>query len=297
MQLLVQSGPEAGKLFSLSTTPQVAGRQLGAEILLNDEQVSRRHVSFQEVNGTLLVTDLGSANGTQLNGQRLIPNQPQPLSPGDQVKIGSTVLVVQTSAGSAYNQPPGWTGNDPASYSPGPVSPVQSPFYAPTPAQPLPPSYQPATSSEMAPGFNQPSPPVNPNFSAPGYVGQNFGPGGYNNNYGLAPAPPLAPANKKRGGLFAGLGAITLLAVAAIVGIILIGGNNNPPKPNQPAGLSSTVVPRTPATGPVGPSGSNPPPPPPPAGVRGLPNPASSPEAARYALPSPIMVFKVSGEN
>lgn len=59
-----------------------------------DKGVSRVHGRFQRVKGRPVFTDLGSANGTFLNGQRLAPNQPVPLRNGDQLKLGKLEATV-----------------------------------------------------------------------------------------------------------------------------------------------------------------------------------------------------------
>ena len=54
--------------------------------------VSRRHASIRRGENTLMLVDLGSANGTHLNGQRLTPDQPRVLRDGDEVRMGKRVF-------------------------------------------------------------------------------------------------------------------------------------------------------------------------------------------------------------
>jgi hypothetical protein len=68
------------------------GRQSGNDVVVPDEQVSRRHAEIEERNGGLVVTDLGSSNGTFVNGTRI--SSSQTLMPGDTVQVGTTVLKV-----------------------------------------------------------------------------------------------------------------------------------------------------------------------------------------------------------
>ncbi len=56
--------------------------------------VSRRHALIRRGEDTLTLLDLGSTNGTYLNGQRLIPNQPRVLRDGDEIRLGKLVLHV-----------------------------------------------------------------------------------------------------------------------------------------------------------------------------------------------------------
>jgi signal transduction histidine kinase len=57
--------------------------------------VSRQHARLSVVDSALSVTDLGSTNGTEVNGQPLKPDVPQPLTSGDRVKLGSLEFVVR----------------------------------------------------------------------------------------------------------------------------------------------------------------------------------------------------------
>jgi pSer/pThr/pTyr-binding forkhead associated (FHA) protein len=54
--------------------------------------VSRRHASLALENNKLNLWDLGSSNGTFINGTRLTPHQPSPLRDGDEVRLGQMVL-------------------------------------------------------------------------------------------------------------------------------------------------------------------------------------------------------------
>ncbi|NJP07294.1 MAG: FHA domain-containing protein [Chloroflexaceae bacterium] len=60
-----------------------------------DAGVSRRHASIVMNQDELLLEDLGSANGTFLNGQQLEPGQPQPLHHGDELMFGTLLLRVE----------------------------------------------------------------------------------------------------------------------------------------------------------------------------------------------------------
>lgn len=65
-----------------------------AHLEIDDSSVSRRHARIRRVGDSLLVEDLNSSNGTQVNGQRLAPFAPQELADGDRVQIGSVTLRV-----------------------------------------------------------------------------------------------------------------------------------------------------------------------------------------------------------
>ena len=89
--LLVVQGADRGKRFSLSDRPAALGRERSSPIRLHDSEVSRRHAEVRpEGDEGFRLVDLGSANGTYVNG--LLVDQVA-LKPGDRVQIGSTVLL------------------------------------------------------------------------------------------------------------------------------------------------------------------------------------------------------------
>lgn len=96
---------EGGAFCELSTSqPSVAGRLQSCELTLGAEgQASRRHFQVQPAGTRFCVQDLGSRNGTNLNGERL-GSEPVPLFHGDVISVGET-LVRYDSAGPAL--PPG----------------------------------------------------------------------------------------------------------------------------------------------------------------------------------------------
>ena len=62
--------------------------------MLADPNVSRRHAEIRRVGDAVVVTDLGSTNGTRVNG---IPVREQHLASGDEITVGSTTLVFELS--------------------------------------------------------------------------------------------------------------------------------------------------------------------------------------------------------
>ena len=69
------------------------GRSAGLEIVIDNVSVSRRQAEIWQDAGTWKVADLGSENGTLLNGQRL--TEPQPLRPGDEISFGKYSLFFE----------------------------------------------------------------------------------------------------------------------------------------------------------------------------------------------------------
>ena len=87
--LLLQAGDEQ-HTFRTSFT---AGRQ--GTLVINDDFASTHHARFQAAHGLWYVEDLGSKNGTWLNGRRI--HAAQRLKKGDKIKIGHTVVTVVTT--------------------------------------------------------------------------------------------------------------------------------------------------------------------------------------------------------
>jgi hypothetical protein len=83
---------EAGdRRFALTPPSTVIGRGREADVRLDDPNISRQHVQFRVENGQWMVSDMGSTNGSRLDGRLL--EQPAPLRSGDSIQIGNTVLT------------------------------------------------------------------------------------------------------------------------------------------------------------------------------------------------------------
>jgi pSer/pThr/pTyr-binding forkhead associated (FHA) protein len=89
--LLATDGPLAGQRYPI-TGPFEIGREAAGLPLRFDSSASRRHASVSPMPGGLALQDLGSTNGTFLNGQRVTTAT---MKPGDLVKIGATTFRVE----------------------------------------------------------------------------------------------------------------------------------------------------------------------------------------------------------
>jgi FHA domain len=85
--LFVEERPMAGTERRV-TAGTTVGRS-GADVALNDPEVSRRHAVFRQVDSGIAVEDLGSSNGTYVNDQQV--SGIVTLSDGDRVRFGNTV--------------------------------------------------------------------------------------------------------------------------------------------------------------------------------------------------------------
>ncbi|RPJ03141.1 MAG: FHA domain-containing protein [Chloroflexi bacterium] len=155
-RLIVRRGPQPNQIYELNKGIITLGRDITNDIVINDPEVSRHHCRLTQGGGGFTIEDLGSTNGTFINGQRL--TGARPLSHGDMVGLGETVTLAYESAtgaqvasgstmvsgsapGSEFAPPSGYgarpTVGAPAAPSPAyPGAPVQQVPYAP-PQQPM----------------------------------------------------------------------------------------------------------------------------------------------------------------
>ncbi len=92
--LQVVRGRSATTTLKLADGVTTLGRHDDCLIRIKSSQVSRRHCEIVEVGGKLMVRDLGSSNGTFVNGKRVLGQQP--LKPGDELTVGAVTLRVVT---------------------------------------------------------------------------------------------------------------------------------------------------------------------------------------------------------
>ncbi len=90
-QLVMDLGPTPGKVYPLEKGELFVGRELTNDIVINDAEVSRRHARLISQAGGYVLEDLGSTNGTFVNGQRL--TGPYILRSGETVTLGEHVSL------------------------------------------------------------------------------------------------------------------------------------------------------------------------------------------------------------
>ena len=93
--LEIVEGDDAGRQTPLEGSIEI-GREGSTGLALDDEQASRRHARVAAQGDTATVEDLGSTNGTYLNGQPI--EGERTLRPGDRLRVGLTVFELRTSA-------------------------------------------------------------------------------------------------------------------------------------------------------------------------------------------------------
>lgn len=90
-RLIMLVGQEAGRQFAVGLATVTIGRASDAEIRISDDDISRYHARISWCDEGPTIEDLGSKNGTSING---IPIRRQLLRVGDQVQLGSSVIMV-----------------------------------------------------------------------------------------------------------------------------------------------------------------------------------------------------------
>ena len=103
MKLVVVEGPDAGTSVDVAGERFVVGRGEGCDMTLGDPDVSRRHLEIRNAGSGFEAADLGSSNGTEIDGH---PLSDMPLRDGAQIRLGSTLLVVDMFEGRSLAERP-----------------------------------------------------------------------------------------------------------------------------------------------------------------------------------------------
>jgi pSer/pThr/pTyr-binding forkhead associated (FHA) protein len=166
IKLILRYGPTPGKIFALDKPEMFIGRELNNEIVINDPEISRRHARLFVQGAQYLIEDLGSTNGTAVNGQRLMGAYA--LHPGEIITFGEHITLV-VEMGQTPNERATVAAPRPAAPPPAAPAPVPPPPVYKQPVQPAQ-VYQ-APPPPPAPVYQPPAPqqqiPVQPVYQAP----------------------------------------------------------------------------------------------------------------------------------
>ncbi|HEY9151829.1 MAG TPA: FHA domain-containing protein [Anaerolineales bacterium] len=91
-QFVMRSGPTPGATYSLEGDQLTIGRDSTNGVVINDAEISRKHARLTFQGGKYVLEDLGSTNGTFVNGQRLAG--PVVLKSGDVVSLGEQIVLM-----------------------------------------------------------------------------------------------------------------------------------------------------------------------------------------------------------
>lgn len=134
MLLSFKTGPRAGETVEVSGADFTVGRDSSCDLVVDDEKASRRHFAIQALSGAAELSDLGSSNGTFVNGDRIVGSVS--LQGGESLRLGGTEFDV------IAEPPPASVGAGGAdtfvgegTTAPEPVSAPESSDIAPPPAQ------------------------------------------------------------------------------------------------------------------------------------------------------------------
>jgi hypothetical protein len=97
-RLIVRRGPQPNQVFELDEDVINLGRDITNHIVINDREVSRHHLRLMRGSDGYTIEDLGSTNGTFVNGKRV--TGATPLSNGDLLGLGETVTLLYEIVGS-----------------------------------------------------------------------------------------------------------------------------------------------------------------------------------------------------
>lgn len=93
VELHFLSGPLNGRIVPMKARVRIGREVVDNDLVLDDPSVSRHHALIESLDGGFQLKDLGSSNGTFLNGMRL--DRPRQLATGDQLKVGQIQISVQ----------------------------------------------------------------------------------------------------------------------------------------------------------------------------------------------------------
>ena len=82
-----------GKRLVVGPAGATLGRSRQCDVVLSDPNVSRQHAEIRPRGGSWVLTDLGSTNGTLLNGRRV--DRPEVIKQGDEIELGTSVITFE----------------------------------------------------------------------------------------------------------------------------------------------------------------------------------------------------------
>lgn len=204
-RLIVRRGPQPNQSYELNKDIVTLGRDITNDIVINDPEVSRHHLRLTRGGGGFTIEDLGSTNGTFINGQRL--TGARPLRPGDMVGLGETVtLAYEAGAAAAPGVGDGGQGTVASPVQRGAQQYQSEPQYGG--------GYQPPQQQQQSP-YGQPQAPYSPaSPAAPA-------PGGYE-EYDPYAVREEEPRNTTRWVLIGCAGLTLFCCCSSVLGLVFV---------------------------------------------------------------------------
>jgi hypothetical protein len=82
-----------GKRLVVGPAGATIGRSRQCDVVLDDPNISRTHAEIRPRGGSWVLSDLGSTNGSSLNGRRI--ERPEVLKPGDEIEVGTSLITFE----------------------------------------------------------------------------------------------------------------------------------------------------------------------------------------------------------
>ena len=92
--VFVLEGPDSGRSFELQNLPLSVGRFPDNHIVLRDDFVSRKHFALDKTDEGYFIEDLGSKNGTYVNGEKIPPGTRVPVDERHFIAAGRTLICL-----------------------------------------------------------------------------------------------------------------------------------------------------------------------------------------------------------
>lgn len=181
-RLVMSQGPQPGQTFVLDQDLLILGREPNSAVMINDPQISRQHARITRQGSLMVIEDMGSTNGTFVNGMRL--TSPHTLANNDTISLGDVVTLTYHGASVATTEPLGLQ----------PTVSLEQPSYEPPPPPP------PAYTAPPTPAYTAPP--------APAYAA-------------VPPAAQPVEEEKSKTGLWVGCGCLALILVCIAVGLFV----------------------------------------------------------------------------
>jgi len=155
--LAVERGKDMGREFVLQDGQNGVGRGIDNDVILADVSVSRRHLRIMREGDELILRDLGSGNGTVLNGKRVSTAK---LCEGDRIELGETTLVVRMPGAPLPAEDPYAAQGEATDEQNIADGMLPSPGPNPTPSDPMSIPHGPGYQPELTPSATRAPPPA-----------------------------------------------------------------------------------------------------------------------------------------